>query len=197
MQEWVNKLTVLEKNKISGYFFYSPLGLHIVKWVERKPFASYHDKKGGNTSIYGAWRSLLFFGQKRCFSPLPVRGLWRGNIPIGRYVCKRYMMVYWFLISRGSIRRQEYACSEADLEHYFKQHKSDYAWDLPRYKGAVIHCRNKKMASVIKKYLKKKADGGVEIRFGKVDDAHGGCKASIEVGVFIIGKNQYVDKLVF
>ena len=44
MQEWVNKLTVLEKNKISVPF-YSPLGLHIVKWVERKPFASYHDKK--------------------------------------------------------------------------------------------------------------------------------------------------------
>jgi peptidyl-prolyl cis-trans isomerase SurA len=31
MQEWVNKLTVLEKNKISVPF-YSPLGLHIVKW---------------------------------------------------------------------------------------------------------------------------------------------------------------------
>ena len=44
MQEWVDKLAVLEKNKVSVPF-YSPLGLHIVKWVERKPFASYEDKK--------------------------------------------------------------------------------------------------------------------------------------------------------
>lgn len=81
MQEWVNKLTVLEKNKISVPF-YSPLGLHIVKWVERKPLP-HITTKGGNTSIYGAWRSLLFFGQKRCFSPLPVRGFGREISRLG------------------------------------------------------------------------------------------------------------------
>ena len=45
---------------------------------------------------------------------------------------------------------------ESDLEHFFKQHKSDYSWDLPHYRGAVIHCKDKKMASAIKKQLKRK-----------------------------------------
>lgn len=44
MQEWVDRLSKLEKNKISVPF-YSPLGIHIVKWVDRKPCLSYEEKK--------------------------------------------------------------------------------------------------------------------------------------------------------
>ena len=31
-----------------------------------------------------------------------------------------------------------------ELENYFKEHKEEYAWDLPHFKGAVIHCQNRK-----------------------------------------------------
>lgn len=47
------------------------------------------------------------------------------------------------------------AWNEDDLERFFKQHKSDYAWELPHYRGAVIHCKDRKTASAIKKQLKK------------------------------------------
>ena len=34
MQEWIDKLESLERNKISVPF-YSPMGIHIVKWIDR------------------------------------------------------------------------------------------------------------------------------------------------------------------
>ena len=39
------------------------------------------------------------------------------------------------------------AWNEDDLERFFKLHKSDLAWELPHYRGAVIHCKDRKTAS--------------------------------------------------
>ena len=195
MQEWVNKLTVLEKNKISVPF-YSPLGLHIVKWVERKPFASYHDKKE-EIQAYMEHGGVCSSSVRKDVLALYLSGALAGKYP--DWALRLQEVHDGLLVSYLTRKYQEteYACSEADLEHYFKQHKSDYAWDLPRYKGAVIHCRNKKMASVIKKYLKKKPMEEWKSALEKLMMHTAVPQASIEVGVFIIGKNQYVDKLVF
>ena len=53
------------------------------------------------------------------------------------------------------------------------------------------------MASAIKKYLKKKPVEEWKSALEKLMMNASVPQASIEVGVFIIGKNQYVDKLVF
>lgn len=44
MQEWIDKLASLEKNKISAPF-YSPMGIHIIKWIDRKPGISFEEKR--------------------------------------------------------------------------------------------------------------------------------------------------------
>lgn len=82
--------------------------------------------------------------------------------------------------------------TENDLEFFFDKHRSEYAWELPHYKGAVFHCRNKKKAKEIKKLLKRRdfCDWKGILHEMKVD-----CK--VEHGLFQIGMNQYVDKLVF
>ena len=43
----------------------------------------------------------------------------------------------------------------AGLATYFKFHTSDYRWDSPRYKGAILHCVDKKTSKQAKKLLKK------------------------------------------
>ena len=87
-------------------------------------------------------------------------------------------------------------CSESDLEDYFKKNRKQYGWGIPHYRGAVIHCQDKKEAKRIKKYLKKYPvtlwSDACE-RMPK--DISEKCK--IEVGTFAIGKNPYIDKLVF
>lgn len=35
--------------------------------------------------------------------------------------------------------------SKMDLQAYFEAHRKDYAWDLPHFKGGVVHCKNKRL----------------------------------------------------
>ena len=89
-----------------------------------------------------------------------------------------------------------FSCSEQELETYFEQHKEEYGWGMPHYQGAVIHCRDKKEAKRIKKYLKKYPEKLWEEAWKRMPaDVSSGCL--MEVGLFPIGQNPYVDKLVF
>lgn len=82
--------------------------------------------------------------------------------------------------------------TEQELEAYFEEHRSEYAWDLPRYQGAVFQCKDKKKAKAIRKALKKRDFRAWPEIVRKME---ADCKA--EYGLFRIGKNPYVDKLVF
>lgn len=87
-------------------------------------------------------------------------------------------------------------CSEHDLEEHFLKHRADYGGGIPHYKGAVIHCKNKKEAKAIKKYLKKYPEALWQEAINRMPkDVSEGCKA--ETGLFPIGVNPFVDKLVF
>lgn len=89
------------------------------------------------------------------------------------------------------------AWNEDDLERFFKQHKSDYAWELPHYRGAVIHCKDRKTASAIKKQLKKKPVSQWKDILHTLTGDDASSKVRMEAGVFQIGTNRYIDKLVF
>lgn len=142
MQEWIDKLESLERNKISAPF-YSPMGIHIVKWIDRRQGVSFEEKreqllnyleKNGNCT----WKELSA-GQKEELE-FRVQELQDGLL--AAYLSQKY-------------QSGDEAWNEDDLERFFKQHKSDYAWELPHYRGAVIHCKDRKTASAIKKQLKK------------------------------------------
>lgn len=86
--------------------------------------------------------------------------------------------------------------TETDLEHFFKENRKRYVWELPHYRGAVIHCRDKKDAKRIKKMLKKHPFADWKEVFmkamGQMEQA-----PRMECGIFQIGTNPFVDKLVF
>ena len=87
-------------------------------------------------------------------------------------------------------------CTEAELEDFFNTYREAYGWGLPHFKGAIIHCQNKKEAKRIKKYLKQYPETaweGIESRMPA--DITSGCQ--IETGLYAIGSNPYIDKLVF
>lgn len=87
-------------------------------------------------------------------------------------------------------------CGDSELEDYFKKNRERYGWGIPHYRGAVIHCQDRKEAKRIKKYLSKYPvalwKGAWERMPKEVSE-----KSRMEVGLFPIGKNPYVDKLVF
>ena len=87
-------------------------------------------------------------------------------------------------------------CSEADLENYFKKNREQYGWGIPHYRGAVIHCQDKKEAKRIKKYLSKYPIALWKDAWARMPKEISE-KCRIEVGMFPIGQNPYVDKLAF
>jgi peptidyl-prolyl cis-trans isomerase SurA len=86
--------------------------------------------------------------------------------------------------------------SEEELEEFFIRYREGYQWDYPHYRGAVFHCKNKKTAKAIKKHLKR-------YDFSSWEEALNGLNFvyaesyRMEYGLFQIGKNKYVDKLIF
>ena len=161
LDEWQKELKGLEKGKWSKPFF-SPLGIHLIAWVDRRvgsdhcPNVSYAD----------------YFYQKK--------GLEEGLL----------------VASLDDNLQTKVALTEKELEEWFRKNPLEYGMGTPHFRGAIIHCQNKKDAKAIKKYLKKYPEFlweevSMQMPSGIADD----CR--IEVGLFRIGENPYVDKLAF
>ena len=86
--------------------------------------------------------------------------------------------------------------TEADLETYFDSHREEYGWGTPHYRGAVIHCQSKKVAKKIKKHLKKYSEALWKEAWKQLPTEISG-ESLMEMGLFPIGSNPYVDKLAF
>ena len=85
----------------------------------------------------------------------------------------------------------------AGLATYFKFHTSDYRWDSPRYKGAILHCVDKKTSKQAKKMLKKGPEKEWADKLRQTFNTSGEEKIKVEQGIFADGDNKYIDKLVF
>lgn len=78
----------------------------------------------------------------------------------------------------------------AGLATYFKFHSSDYRWEQPRYKGAVLHCADKKTAKRAKKLLKKVPENEWIELLQKTFNTSGVELIKVEQGVFAVGDNK-------
>ena len=87
-------------------------------------------------------------------------------------------------------------CTDRELDVYFKQNRNEYGWGTPHFRGAIIHCKDKKEAKRIKKYLQKYPEKHWREAWKRVPDDVAE-EARLEIVFFPIGKNPYVDKLVF
>ena len=92
--------------------------------------------------------------------------------------------------------QQRLVCTEQDLERHFKKHYADYGGGTPHFRGAVIFCQNKKEEKTIKKFLKKIPEALWKDAASRLEKEQA-VKCRIEYGMFAIGVNPCVDKLVF
>lgn len=83
------------------------------------------------------------------------------------------------------------------LQTYFNAHKKDYYWDLPRYRGIVVHCDSKRTGKKIKKQLKKIPQTQWVDFLNNNYNLSSQPKIIIEEGTYAVGQNDFVDKLVF
>ncbi len=83
---------------------------------------------------------------------------------------------------------------ESGLATFFEENKANYKWTSPRFKGVIVHCKDKKTAKAVKKLTKKnpEEDWANVIRKSLNNDSVTVVK--VEKGLFAKGDNKYVDK---
>ena len=82
------------------------------------------------------------------------------------------------------------------LENYFKEHRSSYYWDAPRFKGVVAHCTNKTVAKQLQKMLKKTPRERWKDVLEEFSIAHG-QDVICEMAIFARGDNSFVDRKIY
>ena len=87
-------------------------------------------------------------------------------------------------------------CSERELDTYFKANHAVYGGGTPHFKGALIHARHKKVAKAVKKYLRQYPEVLWHEAVKRMpEELSGECR--VQVALFPIGTNPFVDKLAF
>ena len=89
------------------------------------------------------------------------------------------------------------AKDEAGLAAYFKDHKKDYAWSEPRFKGIAYHVKNKADVKAVKKCVKKLPFDQWADVLRKTFNPDSVIRIRVEKGLFKAGDNRTVDSLVF
>jgi len=91
----------------------------------------------------------------------------------------------------------EKASKDTDgLAKYFNEHKADYKWEKPHYKGRVIMCKDKNTMKLAKAIVKKSHNDSIDKYLRtRLNDSIQYVK--IEKNLFVQGDNKQVDKLVF
>lgn len=82
------------------------------------------------------------------------------------------------------------------LARYFGQHKADYRWEKPHFKGRVISCKDKATLKAAKAIVKRSHNDSIDKYLRtRLNDSIQYVK--VEKGLFAQGENKAVDKLGF
>lgn len=89
------------------------------------------------------------------------------------------------------------AKDEAGLAAYFKDHKKDYAWTEPRYKGIAYHVKTKADVKAVRNCVKKLPFDQWAEALRQTFNPDSVIRIRVEKGLFKEGDNRVVDSLVF
>jgi len=82
------------------------------------------------------------------------------------------------------------------LEKYFNEHKADYTWEKPHFKGHVILCKDKETFLAAKAIVKKSDPDSIDKYLrSRLNDSIQYVK--VEKGLFVKGENKVVDDQIF
>ena len=196
VKEWVHQQASLAVGSWSEPF-YSPLGIHLVCVKERSmdPSGEWDEQLRRHADEIGNSSPIFNHKQYQAW----VEGTYKLPNEIQRELAEVHdglLAMYWDSHAQMNDESNQEA-TPAELRHYFQSHKEDYRWEYPHFKGAVIHCLSKKMASKIKKRLKKLPMNTWEESLKHMQQEDANYRGELECGLYQIGKNPYVDKLAF
>ena len=196
LNEWKDQLATLQRQRFSAPF-YSPKGIHILKWIGHQSTAPYEevaDELSFRLEKKGKMNPAVDLNILSSWLQKGIDGLNQSSSLVWQ---QREIHDALLVSSFSQKDEREQVIDDAVLEQYYKQHKDQYAWKLPRFKGAVIHAKNKKIGKSIKKYLKGVPMENWKRDFDRLYADKEQADAIMEFDLFELGKNDFVDDLVF
>ncbi len=83
------------------------------------------------------------------------------------------------------------------LKRYFKQHRKEYTWDAPRYKGYIVYAKNEVAAKSAKQIIKSANPDSIMSYLNHRINVDSVTYVKVERGLWTAGKNAVVDKYGF
>lgn len=83
------------------------------------------------------------------------------------------------------------------LEKFFQEHKKNYTWDKPRWKGYLLQCKDKNSAKVAQTIIKSAEKDSVNIYINHRLNNDSVQYVKVQHGLWEQGKNAAVDKYAF
>lgn len=117
--------------------------------------------------------------------------------PAMRYLIKEYhdgLLLYE--ISNREVWEKA-AKDEQGLAAYFKDHRKDYAWQEPRYKGIAYHVKTKADVKAVKKCVKGLPFSQWNEALRSTFNPDSVIRIRVEKGIFKRGDHPLIDSLVF
>ena len=209
-QEFENVAYMLKDGEYSKAFE-SPAGFHVIKRFSSRPFGSFEEYRPAiikmleNENIYLQARMKKGFDLAREFggNMTPQEALAREDSLLeskypefGNLMREYYDGLLFFEVSTREVWNKA-AGDEAGLTKFFKKNKKKYQFESPRYRGAVVHANSPENLDMIKNMLAGKHASDYKAVIEENLSKDSANVVRVEIGMFAIGDNAWVDKLAF
>ena len=191
--------------------FESPAGYHIVKRISSRPFGSFEEYKPAivnmleQQNIREAARMKRGRDLAREFGGniTPQEALAREDSLLeskypdfGNLMREYYEGLLFFEVSTREVWNKV-AADEEGLAKYFKKNRKKYKFETPRFRGAVVQANSQENLDMVKRILSDQPfenyKAAIEANLPK-DSVR---TVRVEVGIFAVGDNAWVDSMVF
>lgn len=191
--------------------FESPAGFHVVKRMSSRPFGSFDEYRPAiikmlerdNIQLQARLKKGYDLAEEFGGNMTPQEALAREDslleekYPEFRNLMREYYDgLLFFEVSAQEVWNKA-AEDEKGLNKYFKKNKKKYAFDSPRFRGAVIHANSQENLAMIKNMLEGRHANEYKAVIEENLPKDSVNTVRVEVGMFSIGDNAWVDKYAF
>ena len=191
--------------------FESPAGFHVVMRYSSRPFGRFEEYRPAIIKMLERENIHLKARIKRGFdlakefggSMTPQEALAREDSLLeskypefGNLMREYHDGLLFFEVSTREVWDKA-AADEAGLDKYFKKNRKKYAFETPRYRGAIIHANSQENLQMLKELLTGRQYRDYKSVIEENLPKDSARVVRVEMGVFAVGDNAWVDKYVF
>ena len=191
--------------------FESPAGFHIVKRISSRPFGAFSEYKSAivnmleQQNIREAARMKRGRDLAREFGGnlTPQEALAREDSLLeskypdfGNLMREYYEGLLFFEVSTREVWNKV-AADEAGLEKFFKKNRKKYKFETLRFRGAVVQANSQENLDRIKEILAGQSFENYKSAIEENLPKDSVRTVRVEVGIFAVGDNAWVDSMVF